>query len=86
MGKIFVRQRHKVGTGEGQPRLAIVATLDTELKIYQYHIRKSELEHLAADAGAEIVYLRRGDSAEADEAARQPGAGRKRRRRPQNEG
>ena len=81
MGKIFVRQRQRVGTGEGQPRFAIVATQGTDARIYQLHIRKVELEHLAKEIDAEIVYLPRGEKADTVEAARPKGAGRRRQRR-----
>ncbi len=74
MAKIYVRERTQVGRGEGRPRLAIVASSGIDLKIYQLHIRRTELEKLAEDAGAEIVYLPRGANAEEDEAARaEPG-------------
>ena len=81
MSKIFVRERHRVGAGEGMPRFAIVATIGTDAKIYQMHIRRLELEHLAREIGAEIVYLPRGEHAEAGEEGRPKGAGRRRQRR-----
>jgi len=86
MGKIFVRQRQRIGTGEGQPRFAIVATQGTDAKVYQLHIRKTELEYLAKELGAEIVYLPRGEHADAEEAARPKGAGHRRKRRIPQEG
>ncbi len=73
MAKIYVRERTDVGRGAGRPRLAIVASSGIDMKIYQLHIRRAELEKLAADAAAEIVYLPRGENAEEDEAARTEG-------------
>ena len=61
MGKIFVRERRNVGKGAGVPRFEIVAVIGVDLKVYHSHIRKGEVEHIAADLGAEIVYLPRGE-------------------------
>jgi len=60
--KIYVRERQKVGTGVKQPRFRVVAvTAGAEergqLKIEGTHFRKTELEQIAADTGAGIVYL-----------------------------
>lgn len=64
MSKIFVRERRQVGPGAGMPRFAVVAALGTDLRIFARHIRKAELERLAEEAGAEIVYLPRGEHAD----------------------
>ncbi len=64
MAKLYVRERRDVGPGAGRPRFAIVAASGADLHIYQMHIRKAELEKLAADVGAEIVYLPRGEHAQ----------------------
>lgn len=61
MGKIFVRERRNVGKGAGIPRFEIVAVTGVDLKVYHSHIRKGEVEHIAADLEAEIVYLPRGE-------------------------
>lgn len=63
MPKIFVRSRRHVGRGAGRPRFAIVAVEGVDLHIYRSRIRKSELETLAAQVGAELVYLPRGEQA-----------------------
>jgi hypothetical protein len=63
MSKIFVRERHHIGEGAGQPRFAVVAVSGADLKIYTPHIRKVELEKLAEAVGAEVVYLPRGEQA-----------------------
>jgi hypothetical protein len=74
MSKIFVRQRRHVGQGAGRPRFAIVATQGADLKVFKTRVRRAELEKIAAEIGAEIVYLPRGEQTE-------EGGGRGRRRR-----
>ena len=67
--KIYVRSRTKIGEGVRQPQFKVVATTgDTteKLKFRAKHMRKSELEQIAEDCGAELVYL---------ESARGTGAG-----------
>lgn len=81
MSKIYVRERGHVGKGAGRPRFAILAVAGADLKIYQMHVRKAELEKLAEDLGAEIVYLPRGEQAgDEDEEHNGRGQGRRRRR------
>ena len=84
MAKIFVRNRHRVGKGAGQPRFAFVAVEGLDLKIYARHIRRKELEALSEAVGAEIVYLPTGDGAEGDQEGG-GGGGRRHRRRPGGE-
>ncbi len=55
--KIYVRERLKVGNGVHQPRFKVVAVTGGELQVLAGHLRKTELEQIARDAGAEIVYL-----------------------------
>ena len=62
MSKIFVRQRRHVGQGAGRPRFAIVAVHGTDLNVYKTRVRRAELEKMAAQIEAEIVYLPRGES------------------------
>ena len=86
MGKIFVRERRRVGRGEGKPRFVVTASEGLELKIYTIHLRKTELEALAEAVGAEIVYLPRGEEAgEGEDDWREGGGGGKRRRRRQRD-
>ncbi len=73
MSKIFVRNRHHVGQGAGRPRFAIVA-VQGDLKVFKTRVRRAELEKIAAELGAEIVYLPRGEQTE------EGGKGRRRRR------
>jgi hypothetical protein len=56
-GKIFCRERTKVGEGKRQPMYRVVAVAGTELKFNGPHFRRSELEQIAEAAGAEVVYL-----------------------------
>ena len=46
-GKIFYRERGKVGEGEKKPRFKIVAVSGVEIDFYSYHLRKKELEQIA---------------------------------------
>jgi hypothetical protein len=78
MSKIFVRHRRHVGQGAGRPRFAIVAAQGTDLNVYKTRVRRAELEKMAAEIDAEIVYLPRGESAEETEG--EGGKGRRRRR------
>lgn len=56
-GKIFVRERSKVGEKEKKPRFAVVATSGVDLKIKAQHVRKQEIEEIARQLDAEIIYL-----------------------------
>jgi hypothetical protein len=60
MAKIFVRERNRVGKGEGSPRFAVVGVEGSDLKFFQVHVRKSELDAIAEAVGAEVVMLPRG--------------------------
>jgi hypothetical protein len=82
MSKIFVRHRRHVGQGAGRPRFAIVAAQGADLNVYKTRVRRAELEKMAAEIDAEIVYLPRGESAEETEG--EGGKGRRRRRREQD--
>lgn len=57
MSKIFVRNRRKIEKGEKKPRLRIVGVAGSDLKLYAKHVRKVELETIANESGAQIVYL-----------------------------
>ncbi|MEW5871836.1 MAG: hypothetical protein AB1894_21390 [Chloroflexota bacterium] len=80
MSKIFVRERTRVGRGEGRPRFVIVAVEGIDLKVYTQHIRKTELDALAQAVGAEVVHLPRGEQAEGDGEHRGDQGGRRRRK------
>lgn len=59
--KIYVRGRTKVGSGVKQPMFRVVAVTrggeEGHLKIEGVHFRKVELEQIAKDVGAELIYL-----------------------------
>ena len=60
-GKIFYRERGKVGKGEKKPRFRLVGVADVSLKIYGKHLRRSELEQIAEAVGAELILLKGGE-------------------------
>ncbi len=55
--KIYVRERTKIGEGVRQPRFIVLAVTGGDLKVYAHHFRRTELEQLATECGAELVYL-----------------------------
>ncbi len=55
--KIYVRERIKIGEGVRQPRFIILAVAGGDLRVYAHHFRKTELEQIASDCGADLVYL-----------------------------
>lgn len=61
--RIYVRERVKVGKGVHEPRFRVMAVTSEKgsepghLKIEATHFRKVELERIAKDVGAEIVYM-----------------------------
>jgi hypothetical protein len=59
-GKIFYRERQKLVDGSEQPRYILVATYDMNLKVFGYHLRMSELKHIADETGAQLIALNRG--------------------------
>lgn len=59
-GKIFFRERQKVKEGAKSPRYRIAAVTGADLKVYGNHFRKTELEQIAEEVGAELVALKRG--------------------------
>ena len=55
--KIYVRERMKVREGAKQPMFRIVAVTGGTLQIELTHFRKFELEEIAKDVGAELIYF-----------------------------
>ena len=55
MNIIFARERRKIENGEKRPRYRVVAA--TGVKFFAEHVRKLELETIAKQIGAEVVYL-----------------------------
>jgi hypothetical protein len=85
MSKIFVRERRHIGQGAGRPRFALVAVEGANLKVLAPHLRKSELEALAAAVEAEVIYLPRGEKAGEQETGGEGGR-RRRKGRQENKG
>jgi hypothetical protein len=57
MMKIYVRERQKVGEGVKQPMFRLVAVTGGQAQIEAIHFRKKEIEQIAKDLDAEVVYL-----------------------------
>lgn len=58
--KIYIRKRQKIGEGVKQPQFMVVAISgdgSRNLRINAEHLRKYELEKIAADIGAELIEL-----------------------------
>jgi hypothetical protein len=55
--KIYVRERQKVGEGVRQPMFRILAVTGGHIQIEGTHFRKFEIERIAKDLDAEVVYL-----------------------------
>lgn len=60
-GKIFYRERLKAKEGSKSPRFRIVAVSGVDLKVYTYHMRRTELEQIAKSVKAKLVQLARGE-------------------------
>lgn len=56
--KIYVRERQKIGEGVEEPRFRIVAVTGGQIQIEAPHFRKFEIEQVAKDIGAEVVFLK----------------------------
>jgi hypothetical protein len=70
-GKIFYREMIMIEDEAKKPRFRIVAVSDLNLKVYAPHMRLSELEHIAKETGASLIFLEKGSP------ERQAGAKRK---------
>jgi len=66
-GKIFYRERRKVSEKEKKPRFKLVAIADVNVTFYSEHLRKKELEEIAAAVGAELVLLKASPAKEPEE-------------------
>jgi hypothetical protein len=56
--KIYVRERQKVGEGVESPKYRIVAVTGGQIQIEATHFRKFEIELIAKDIKAEVVYMK----------------------------
>jgi hypothetical protein len=68
-GKIFYRERRKVGKDEKKPRFMLVAVAGLDMKVYGKHLRKSELEQIAKAVSAKLIPLKGGKGKHKDEDA-----------------
>lgn len=55
--KIYVRERKKVGEGVRQPMFRVVAVTGGQLQVEAPHFRKFEIEQIAKEIKAEVIYL-----------------------------
>jgi len=56
--KIYVRERQKVGEGVESPKYRVVAVTGGQLQIEATHFRKFEIELIAKDIKAEVVFMK----------------------------
>ena len=66
-GKIFYRERRKVGKDEKKPRFKMVAVAGVDLKVFANHLRRQELTQIAESIGAELVLLKGGKEGKEEE-------------------
>lgn len=55
--KIYVRERTRSKEGGRNPRFRVVATEGGDLRFHADHLRKTDIETIAKDLGAEIIHL-----------------------------
>jgi hypothetical protein len=59
---IFIRERRKIEEGEKKPRFRVVAVSGGDLRFQASHVRRQEIEQIAAAIGGQVVILSdRGD-------------------------
>jgi hypothetical protein len=56
--KIYVRERQKVGEGVESPKYRVVAVTGGEFQVEATHFRKFEIEQIAKDVGAEVIFMK----------------------------
>jgi hypothetical protein len=56
--KIYMRERQKVGEGVESPKYRIVAVTGGEIQVEATHFRKFEIEQIAKDVKAEVVFMK----------------------------
>ncbi len=56
-GKIFYRERRKVEDGDKKSRFAVAAVFDCDLQFVGQHFRMIELENIAIESGAQLIFL-----------------------------
>jgi hypothetical protein len=57
MSKIFVRERRKIDKGEKKARFRVIGVSGKDVKIYADHVRKNELDLIAKETGAQVIYM-----------------------------
>lgn len=55
--KIFVRERTKSKEGGRNPRFRVIASEGGDLRFHADHLRKIDIETIAKEMDAQIVYL-----------------------------
>ncbi len=60
---IYLRERIKVGKGTKQPRFRVIAVSsnddeDVQFELLSVHFRKVEIEQIAKEIGAKLVFLK----------------------------
>jgi hypothetical protein len=56
--KLYVRERQKVGEGVESPKYRVVAVTGGQIQIEATHFRKFEIEQIAKDVDAEVVFMK----------------------------
>jgi hypothetical protein len=56
--KIYVRERQKVGEGVESPKYRVAAVTGGQIQLAATHFRKFEIEQIAKEAGAEVVFMK----------------------------
>lgn len=55
--KIYVRERTKSKEGSRNPRFRVIASQGGELRFHADHLRKVDIETIAEDLDAQVIYL-----------------------------
>lgn len=55
--RIYVRERSRTKEGGHNPRFRVVATEGGDLRFDAVHLRKVDIETIAGDLDAQVVYL-----------------------------
>jgi len=61
MTKIYVRERVKAGAKQPSYRIIAITGLEGGFQVFVPHFRRAEIESIAKDIGAEVIYLEPGD-------------------------
>lgn len=61
MTKMYVRERVKAGAKQPRYRVVAITGLEGGFKVFAPHFRRADIERIADDIGAEVIYLEPGD-------------------------